>query len=271
MNRWLAVAFMALLLIASGYLFGMVCERIGGAYALILSPSRGLGVLLLQFLLALAAVLTSAGLVAVLLRPLWLGMAAFALSALALLGAWQITPPIGLLALLYGVTGAAYVMAVERELGQRLKFSAHPVIDSQSALRVVCIVVACGSLYLGSAPRIRREGLTIPDTYLEPLAAQMERQILASVPPEQRTQAVQEFRVQFQQMMDGLVESVLGRHQGLLPLLFVAGVFMSLMTAVNLLAWVPGLGLDLLFPMLGVLGVTQTITETREVERLVLA
>ena len=271
MNRWIAVAVMALLLIAAGYLLGIVCERWGGAYALILSPSRKLGILLLQFLLALAAVLTSAGLVAVLLRPLSLGAIAFALSALALLVPWQVSPATGLLALLYALAGVAYLVAVERELGQRLKFSAHPVTDSQSALRLACIVIACGSLYLGSAPRIRREGFTIPDTYLEPLAAQMERQVLASVPQEQRTRAVQEFRVQFQRMMDGLVEGVLGRHQGLLPFLFVAGVFMSLMTVVNLLAWVPGLVLELLLPLLAALGVTKTITETREVRRLVLA
>jgi hypothetical protein len=43
MSRWLAVAVMALSLIAAGYLFGMVCERLGGAYALILCPSTQLG------------------------------------------------------------------------------------------------------------------------------------------------------------------------------------------------------------------------------------
>ena len=271
MNKSLTMALVVTALIVAGYAFGVVCAHIGEGYALLLSPSSDLLVLLVEFLIALAAVAVAAGLVAVLLRPLWLGFAAFALSTLALVLGWEASLTGGLLAALYLLAGAAYVVAVDRELNQRLRFSVHPVVDSQSVLRLVLIFVACAVLYLGTAPRIQREGFSIPDAYLDPLAQQMEKQVVASVPQDQRAEAAREFRKQFRSMMDGLVERTLGQYQRFLPALVVSSVFMSLVTIVNLLAWVPGLVLQLLFSLFVVLGVTKTIIATCEVERITLA
>jgi hypothetical protein len=271
MSKSLAAALLSIPLIVAGHVFGKVCEQFGQAYALLLSPSTDLLALIAKLLLALAAVTTTAGLVAVLVRPLWLGISVFAVSALALLLAWQLSPASILLVLIYALAGAAYVVAVDRELLQRVSFSLHVAVDAQGALRLALILVACGSLYLTCAPRIQEEGFAIPDEYLDPLASQMEKQVLASVPESQRTAAAREFRQQFQSMMDGLVERMLGRYERFLPALVVAGVFTSLVTIVSFLAWVPGLILKLVFALLATLGLTKVVTETREVRRLTLA
>jgi hypothetical protein len=76
-NKWLKVTFFVLLLVGAGYFFGTVCRQIGQAYRLILSPSEELLSLLLWLLLALGAIAVIAGLVAALLRPVWVGIIAF--------------------------------------------------------------------------------------------------------------------------------------------------------------------------------------------------
>jgi len=271
MSKSLTAILLSLPLIAAGYAFGKACVAFSQAYELLLAPSAGLLVLVAKLMLALVAVTTAAGLVAALARPLWLAIGAFALSALALLLGWQLSPASVVLALVYLLAGAAYVVMVDRELGQRIQFSLHPVIDAQSTLRLALILVACGSLYLACAPQIQQEGFAIPDEYLDPLADQMESQVLRSVPESQRSQVVDQFRQQFRSLADGLVARVLGRFERFLPALIVAGVFTSLVTLVSVLAWVPGLLLQLLLALLAALRITRVETETREVQRLILA
>lgn len=271
MNKWLSTAFLVAPLVAAGYLFGMACERIGGAYQLILSPSTELLILLLWFLAAVGAIAVTAGLVAALLRPIWVAVVAFALSTLAICLGWQLTVGSGVLALAYLAAGAAYVAHVSSELSQRITFSARPVADGQGTLRLALILVACGTLYLSCAPQIRREAFSIPETYLDTLAGQMEKQIAAALPEGQRREAVQKFREEFRRMTDGLFERTIGRYERFMPLLLAASVFMTLVSIANLLAWVPSLALHIAFSLLAVLGITKVVTETREVERLVLA
>jgi hypothetical protein len=271
MSRSLTAALLSIPLIAAGYAFGKACDAFGDAYELLLAPSADLLVLVAKLLLALVAVAMTAGLVAVLTRPLSLAVGAVALSALALLLGWQISPASVVLAVVYLVVSAAYVLTVDRELGQRIQFSLHPVVEAQTTLRLALILVACGGLYLACAPQIQQEGFAIPDKYLDPLADQMERQVLGSVPEGQRSEVARQFRQQFRSLIDGLLDQVMGRFDRYLPALIVAGVFTSLATVVSFVAWVPGLLLQLLLALLAALRLTRVVTETREVQRLTLA
>jgi hypothetical protein len=47
-------------------------------------------------------------------------------------------------------------------------------------------------------------------------------------------------------------------------------LFMPLVTITRLLAWAPTSVLGVVFPLLATLGVTKVVSETREVQRLVL-
>ena len=85
MNKWMKVALFTVPLVGAAYFFGALCGRFGTAYERILTPSTELLMLLLEFLLVSGVLLVCAGLVAVLLRPLWLAFAAFALSGVAML------------------------------------------------------------------------------------------------------------------------------------------------------------------------------------------
>jgi ABC-type multidrug transport system fused ATPase/permease subunit len=269
MGKWLKVAFLAALLIGAGYFFGMVCKQIDQAYELILSPSIQLLNLLLWFLLALAAVMTSAGLVAALLRPVWVGIIAFALSGLAMLLGWQVTVGSGVLVLVYLIATAVYAVGVAKELNQRIRFSVRPISEGQHVLLTTLVLVACGSLGLGYATHIEQEGFSIPESYTEKFGELIEEQIMARTPAEQHEEAVAEFREEFQHAVDKFSENIKPYEQ-FIPLLMAGSVFTPLLTIVNLLAWAPIVILKVVFFLLKALRVTKVVVETQEVQRLII-
>jgi hypothetical protein len=269
-SKWLKIAFLAALSIGAGYFFGTVCGRIGHASELILAPSGELLTLLAWFLLAVGTVAVTAGLVAALVRPVWGGFIAFALSGLAMLLGWQVAAVNGALVLVYAVAACAYAGGVARELNERTEFSVRPVSASQGMLRMTLTLVACGSLYVGYAAHVEREGFSLPEVYVEAFVNQMERQIEAQVSAEEREEAVRGFREGFRSTIDEFIERRVKPHEELIPLGVAAGLFMPLLTTTTLLAWVPTVILSLAFRLLTAWGVTKVVSETREVKRLVI-
>ena len=271
MNKWLKVAFLAALLMGAGYFFGIVCHQIGQAYELILHPSKELLNLLLWFLLALGAVAVTAGLVAALVRPVWLGILVFAFSGLTMLLGWEVTVASTVLVLVYLLVGSLYVVGVARELNERIRFSVRTISDAQGMLLMTMTLMACGSLYLGYAAHIEREGFSLPEFYIEIFMEQMEKQIEARVPAEEREEVVAQFAEEFRRAVDEFFERTVKPYERFIPLAIAAGLFMPLVTITRLLAWVPSVVLSVVFPFLAALGVTKVVSETQEVQRLVIS
>jgi hypothetical protein len=131
-------------------------------------------------------------------------------------------------------------------------------------------LVACGSLYMGYAAHIEQEGFSLPEVYIEALMEQLEKQIEARVPAEEREEVVGGVREGFRRTVDEFVEQRVKPYERLIPLVVAAGLFMPLVTITGLLAWVPTAILRLVFRLLTVLGVTKVVSETQEVETLVI-
>jgi len=270
MSKWLKVTLFVLLLVGAGHFFGTVCKQIGQAYSLILSPSEELLSLLLWFLLALAAVAVIAGLVAGLLRPLWVGIVAFALSGLAMLLGWQMTLGSGILILVYLLAASFYAVGVARELNERIRFSVRPISEGQGMFLMALILVACGSLYLGCAAHIEREGFSIPEFYIEMLMKPMENQIEAQGATGEGQEALARFRNEFRLAVAEFFERTVKPYEQFIPLAVAASLFMPLVTISRLLAWVPAMFLSIVFPLLEALGMIKVVSETREVQTLVI-
>jgi len=272
MSRWLKVAFFAALLIGVGYFFGTICRQVGEAHQLVLSPSKEILNLLLWFLLAVGAMSVTAGLVAALVRPVWAAAIAFALSGLSMLLGWKVEVALssGVLIAAYLAAAFLYVGSVATELNERVRFSVRPISEGQGTLLMALILVACGSLYLAYAPHIEREGFSVPDFYVETFMQQMEKQVEARVPADQRQEIVAEFREEFGRAIDGFFERTLKPYERFIPLIVAASLFMPLLTITRLLAWVPAVLLSVIFTLLKALGVIEEVTETREVQRLVI-
>ena len=271
-NKWLKFTFFTILLIGAGYFFGTICRQIGQAYNLILSPSGELLNLLLWLLIALGGLMVAAGLVAALLRPLWIGIIAFIVSGLAmLLGWWQVTIGNGILILVYLLVAFFYTVVVARELNERIRFSVRPISEGQNILLMVLILVVCGSLYFGCAARIEQEGFSPPQFYIKMFMEQMEKQIEARVSAKERQEVITQFRKEFQRTVDEFFESTVKPYEKYIPLAIAAVLFMPLVTITRLLVWVPTVLMSIIFPLLKVLGVVKLISETREVQRLVIS
>ncbi len=211
MSKELKIAFSAVLLIATSYYFGDVCERIGQAYELILFPSREIVGLALRFFLAMGAVAITAGLVAALVRPLWASFGVFGLSALAMLMGWGLEANGGLLMAVYFVASLLYAQRVAGELNDRLRFSVKPISQSQSILLTALLIVACGSFYFGYAAEIRREGFSIPPALVEVLVERMEKEVIELLPEDLGQTAVIQFRGQLEGVMDEMEKDIVSR------------------------------------------------------------
>ncbi len=270
MSKWLKTAFLTILLMEAGHFFGTVCEQIGQDSQLILFPSQELLGLLSWFLLALCALVVAAGLVAALVRPLWVAIIAFVLSGVTMLVGWQVAVESGILVAVYCLAGCIYLVGVARELSERISFSVRPISQGQGVLLMALVLVACGSLYLGYAAHIKREGFSIPEPYIEMFMEQMEKQIAARMPAEGRQEAVAELREELRRAIDGFFERTVKPYEQFIPLAVAAGTFTSLVTITRLLTWVPTLAMSILFFLFTRLGVTDLVVEMLEVERLVI-
>jgi hypothetical protein len=275
-EKLLKMALFTVLLIAASWFFGIWCDRFGQVYTLFFQPGREILELGLWLLLAILAVAVTAGLVAALLKPLWVAMIAFALSALAMILGWEVGIGTALLGLLYFIACLPYARGVTKELNERLKFSVEPVSRGLSLLFLVLALAACGSLYMGYAAHIEKEGFTIPAALKEmmtkmtivPTREAVEAR--TDLTPQEKERILVEMEEGFEEMWMGPLEEMIEPYERLIPGGVAIGVFMTLQTILGLLSWIPGLILAMIFPLLQITGMTKVVRETREVERLVI-
>jgi hypothetical protein len=213
MHKELKSAVFAVLLIAASHLFGNICEQIGQAYGLILYPSTDILDLGIQLLLAIGAVALTAGLVAVLVRPLWVCFIVFGLSALTMLISWELKASSAVLTAVYLVASLIYGQSIAGELENRLRFSVRPIYQSQTILLVALAIVACGSFYFGYAAEIDREGFSIPPSLIEMVMGRIEQEASNLLPADVGEGAIAEFREQ----LEGALEEIGQEVARLLP------------------------------------------------------
>jgi hypothetical protein len=261
------IIFVVLLVAASSYL-GNVSRQIGQLGDAIFVLSIDTLYPFLWLLLALALVAIAAGLVAALVRPLWICFIAFALASLAVLFIWGLNLIGIILAVLYLLAGLLYSRGVAKELKERITFSVHPIKDNQTILVMVLIIAVCVLFYSGYAAQIEREGFTTPPFVINIGMGIAEGQIEESpgLTPQEKEQAIAEFRQQFEQQMEDIIKP----YQKFIP----AGVALILLgllaTIVGLFSWLPTLILRAIFAILTACHVTTMVTETKEVNMLTI-
>ncbi len=267
---WLTPHCLVEQLAGAEFFLETACKQVSGAYELILFPSLDLLGLSLRFLLALCGVALTAGLVTALVRPVWVGIIGFVLAGLALLLGWELTVASGILVLLYLLAAALYAVQVAKDSEERIRFSVRSVNEGQGMLVMALVLVACGSLAIGCAAQIEREGFSIPESYVEAFMEQMEKQVTARVPAHEAQAAVAGFREEFQRAIDEFTEQTITPYEGLIPIAVGVGTFMTLATLGRLVVLLPNALLSLVFPLLTAVGITETVTQIRDVHRLVI-
>ncbi|MGB3906157.1 MAG: hypothetical protein WBB22_14695 [Anaerolineae bacterium] len=270
------IVVLAILLIAAGFLFGRACEQVSRQYQLVLMLDRGFLYVLLWLVAAMATVAVTGGLVAALVRPLWVCVAAFAVSALAVFIAWEVSLASGVVTLIYLAVSLLYSRGVAEALDNRVKFSVEPISGSQSTLLAGLAIAASASLYFGYAAEIQEQGFAFPSVAREtlsemsmaPIRAQIEAR--TDLTSEQKDTLLAQASEGFEEQWITPVEETIRSYQEFVPWVIAFILFQLLAVLNSLFSWIPIIILAIIFPILAGLGVTGKVLETRDVERLVI-
>lgn len=270
------IVVLAILLIAAGFLFGRACEQVSRQYQLVLMLDRGFLYVLLWLVAAMATVAVTGGLVAALVRPLWVCAAAFAVSALAVFIAWEVSLASGVVTLIYLAVSLLYCRGVAEALDNRVKFSVEPISGSQSTLLAGLAIAASASLYFGYAAEIQEQGFAFPSVAREtlsemsmaPIRAQIEAR--TDLTSEQKDTLLAQASEGFEEQWITPVEETIRSYQEFVPWVIAFILFQLLAVLNSLFSWIPIIILAIIFPILAGLGVTGKVLETRDVERLVI-
>jgi hypothetical protein len=257
------------LLAGAGCFFGLVLRWAGDGWEHLIPLEWDALYLGIWFLGAVVAVAVTGGLVAILLRPLWVAATAFAVSALALFLTWEISVVGIIVAVIYLLVGLLYVAGVRREIANRIRFSVWHMMRSQIILFVVLTAIACTSLYFGYAEEIDREGFSIPDETVDWVVEIADEHVIDRILPanttiEERGDALTELR----DYLEDDIESDIEPYEGYIPVGLAAIVFGVLTPATFIISWIPLLVLLLAFLLLTRLGVVKKVAKAVEVIRL---
>ncbi len=271
MARTIKPVVFAALLACAGCFLGLVLRWIGNTFEVAIPTSWDAVYLGIWFLAAAVTVAVTGGLVAVLLRPFWVAVVAFAVSALALFLTWEISAVSIVVAAAYFLAGLLYLLGVRSEIGNRIRFSVWHLMRAQGILLVALVAIACASLYFGYAAQIEREGFSIPQAAVDGIVEAVDEHMDSLVPegtlsPGER----QEILDQLRQTLEGEVGSAAQPYADYIPIGLAVIAFIVLVPVMFLLSWIPILILSPLLFILTRSGVVKKVTELVEVTRLSL-
>ena len=267
-SKLVKIVVLAVLLVAASCYLGNISRQIGQLGDAIFVFTIDTLYPFLWLLLAVVLVAIAAGLLAALVRPLWICVIAFALASLAVLLFWGFHLIAILLSLLYLLAGILYSRGVAKGLNDRIRFSVRPIQDNQTALAIVLVIAACALFYSGYAAQIEREGFTVPAGVIDAVAAITEDQIesIPDLTPQEREELSAELRQQVEQQLEDTIQP----YRKLIPIVVALILLGLLTTIVWLFSWFPTLILKGVFAILTASHVVSVVTETREVERLII-
>ncbi len=269
-KKWLKYAFFTLIHLLTSFFLGRMCNQLSLSYELILSPSIELLEKLIYLLLSIGGVIISAGIVALLMKPLWISAAAFLLSSLAILFGWQqFSIQVGIILLVYFLICCYAAHGVHVEQKEYIHFSTKPFKDSLSLFSIALLIVACGSIFVGSKDAIDRNGFEIPASYLEIFMNPFKEQALSQVPYTEHKKFEEEFEGQMQEMMDGFTEKIKPIEK-YIPLIIGAMFLMPLLTVNQILSSIWLLVLRVVLKIFTAAGIVKIVTETRDVEKAII-
>lgn len=269
-KKWLKYGVFIFIHLATSYFLGRMCDQLSLSYELIMSPSKELLEMLLFLLLSLGGVIISTGIVTLLMKPLWISAVVFLLSSLAILFGWQrFTIQVGIILLVYFVICCYATHGVNVEQKERIHFSTKPFKDSLSIFSIALLIVACGSIFIGSKDAIDRNGFEIPASYMEIFMDPFKEQALSQVPYIERSQVEEEFEKQMQGMMDGFTEQI-EPFEKYIPLIIGVMFLTPLLTVNQILSSIWLIVLQVVIKIFTTVGIIEIVTETRDVEKAII-
>ena len=266
-SKLVKIIILGVVLIAASWFFAHMCHQFGQLGDDIFSPSTGILHLFIRLLVALMLVAITAGLVSVLIRPLWISVAIFALASIAILfGLGRDIFGI-ILALVYLLAGFLYCRGVARGIEERIKFSLRPLYDNQMSLFIILAIMVLVSFYHGYASQIEGEGFRVPSFVTDVavgIAGEQPGDGTGIYPEEEGTS---DLREEFEEQVAEWVEP----FQQYIPIGVAVIMFAPLVIIFTMLSWIPPLVLKGLFRLLKAVHVIDEVAEMQEIKRLVIS
>lgn len=272
-NKWLKMSLLAVPLIGAGYFLGVACNKVQQIYNLILSPSWDIIHLLILLFIAFSIVIIAATIVAVLYRPVWIGITAFAFSGLTMLIAMKFTMESIILFFVYLIATSIYTAGVAGELNQRLRFSIKSIVSWQRMLLLIMALMASGKLYSYCDMQVKKEGIYIPEFYMKIIDSHFDKQVeskVAGLPEENRQWVRTQLKGEYMRLVNDSYNRWIKPNAQYVPLLIAAYLFVILLLVSRLAVVVSYLVLYIVFYVLKRLRFTRIICEAQEVQRLVI-
>jgi hypothetical protein len=275
---FLKTAVCILALLGSMVAFDFVCKDLADSYLLLIVPSwSATGMWFVWFGVTALLVAVTAGVMAVLVRPLWVAAIAMLLAGASfplILGPDRTT--IGS-AVVFVLIMVLFLTYVSHQLKNQIHFSTHPLSDMKLLLLSLLFAFVSVAFGLGYAADAETRGFIIPPEIRAPLTETVIRLYGSTVesqaskqnlPPAQVAEVKKMARTQVQTMVDG---AEAGLRQWKPYAAGVLGILLFLtLTTLLLFGFVPILIAWIVIWFLRATGFVRTETETIDVTHLTL-
>jgi hypothetical protein len=269
------IVIFILLLVAAHALLGVACGKVQKEYQALFSLEKPMLTLAIWVFGSILLVVLAGDLVATLVRPTWIIVLGYFLSALVMFLMWNISFFSALASLIYFLLAVGFNLTISEELKARVAFSIRPIEQGQKFLLFGLVLMLSISFVQGYVADVRQNGQLIPEMYKQKISDALMRSVVTEIDkqaildPIEKTMALQ----QLQQVMTDFwneVDKAAQPYALYIPLMVGAVVFWLFQTFLSLLSWLPPLILGILLSMQKAFGVTKEVVETKEVRRLVL-
>ncbi len=258
---------------AAAYFFINSCKQIADNFLLLfLFKAESvpyliqLGIFILLFALA-------AGLVAVLVRPIWLLYPVAVLPAIILPVVFGFSGMIGIFAAVTALFLVIYVSGVENKLKNQIKFSLNPLAEANRTLYFIIPLLISMALALGYAADMAKRDYIILPEYRQMSIDYSSKQISATIekdetiPAEMRGIAIKKAQESMEKMWTDL-DRTFKPYTEYVPAYIGLLVFSLVKLAASLLGAIPLLLISGIIALLKKIKVINLKTETMEVSRL---
>lgn len=278
LSFWIKVSVFIALFMGSAFYFGVVIERIGTSFDITPPYGDSLLSLFISFLLALSAMIISAGLVAGLLRPLWIAALASGLSGVGMLLGWEISVFSVLSALGFALITLLYIFTTQKELDGHLRFTSKLVNKKNMLLLMTLVVILCGNLYVQYTEFVRDRKISEDDlrTLTQTIQEGFQKQFIDLFAPKssesEKKQMMEKLEKQFELQKNiriGL-DQIVEISKEYLPAVLAFIVFATLIQIVLLFRLFFYLIFPSFFFLLKITKVVREKTQVVEAKRLVL-
>lgn len=264
-----------LLFLAAVAFFAYVCRQLSDNYMLILMPTTAATVIwFINLGVAILVFAIMAGVVAILVRPYWIVIVAFLLSAVLyplIVGSSMAT---WIVAGVFAVLMCIYLLYIARQLKNQINPSAHPLSDMKLLLLSLLVVQICVAFGLGYIYDSTRRDYVLPPEIRAPIASGLLSQATANINQAKATDAQKKVALEAaNKQVQTTVDDVEKQFQAVkyaIPYVLGVLLFFILQTILLVLGFLPIAIAKLVFIILKATRFAHVTVETREIKHLTL-